>query len=99
MIDKPALDALRGLIAKWREKAGDLRHDYAPSARLQEQRFPTPPSPETADLLKRIVIAFDAEQDEELDAALTAARAHLGLKLMADADEVLEVLRGAEDEV
>ena len=46
----------------------------------------------TVKLLKRVVIAFDADQLEELDEALRMARAHLGLKLVDDADEVLYAL-------
>ena len=45
------------------------------------------------ELLRRIVIAWDAEQDQEFDAAITEARVRLGLKLHEDADEVIDTLR------
>lgn len=41
------------------------------------------------ELLKRLVIAFDADQDEEFHEALAAAREHCGFELADDADEVL----------
>lgn len=36
------------------------------------------------ELLRRIVMAFDADQDEEFDRALEHARKRLGLKLVDD---------------
>jgi hypothetical protein len=41
------------------------------------------------DLLKRIVIAWDADQDEEFIEAMRDARARLGFTLVEDADDVL----------
>jgi deoxycytidylate deaminase len=41
-----------------------------------------------AQLLKRVVIAWDADQDEEFMDAMRDARARLGLKLSDDADDV-----------
>ena len=52
------------------------------------------------ELLKRIVIAFDADQYEELIEAFAEARELLGLKLHDDADEVIDASRKeAESEV
>jgi len=44
-------------------------------------------------LLKRLVIAHDAEQDEEFTEAIRAARQRLGFKLADDADVVLTDLQ------
>jgi hypothetical protein len=44
-------------------------------------------------LLKRLVIAIDADQDEETVEILREARAELGFAPWPDADDVLEALR------
>ena len=47
---------------------------------------------DTRGLLRRLVIAWDADQDEEFDEAMREARELVGLRLADDADDVLHQL-------
>ena len=44
-------------------------------------------------ILRKLVIAWDAEQDEEFDEAISEARTALGLRLADDADDVIDLVR------
>jgi hypothetical protein len=44
-------------------------------------------------ILKRLVMAYDAELDEEFDEAMATARAEIGFELASDADDVLDELK------